>query len=129
MRMRQTLLWVAALTTVACARTGAPTVTSAATDSTATKPKHLSLYATTSATCGGACGTYIELPAAAGTIQNPPIFACYYQPAGFTSWSPLVPNSKWTYQCLLSVNPATGNLHVLINWDVANQPLMVVITY
>lgn len=85
------------------------------------------------ATLGSSGFVQFDLPAAAGTMANPPLYACYQLATTVTpnGWLPLVPGSAASgtlYQCLLAQSPTTGNLRVQIV-GLAGTQVMAVVVY
>lgn len=65
-----------------------------------------------------------DLPAAAGSTSNPPVWACYQ----LTAYGWLPANQSYPGQCALSQSPTTGNLSIQVTAPY-NTQVMVVVVY
>lgn len=75
---------------------------------------------------------FADLAPAAGTMTNPPAFACYllYTTGTVNYWAPAGDAAgSSSASCVLGISPATGNLRVVITGGISGQGAAIVVVY
>jgi hypothetical protein len=83
-------------------------------------------------TITSAGSAFADLPAAAGTMTNPPAYACYllYTTGTTNYWAPAGDFlGSSTASCALVVTTATSNLRVIITGGISGQGAAIVVVY